>query len=129
MGMAGINPHARIMVLKALNAFGHSRASYIAHAVKYAADNGARVINLSVGGPGLTAIEKDAIAYAKEKNVVVVVAAGNAGVNVETYGPASIPRVVTVAATGLKDEHPKFSHWRPGITLAEPGESEERRGG
>src|SRR3546814_18121927 len=114
MGMAGINPHARIMVLKALNAFGHSRASYIAHAVKYAADNGARVINLSVGGPGLTAIEKDAIAYAKEKNVVVVVAAGNAGVNVETYGPASIPGVVTVAATGLKAEHPNFSNWEIG---------------
>src|SRR3546814_11977920 len=100
--MAGINPHARIMVLKALNAFGHSRASYIAHAVKYAADNGARVINLSVGGSGLTAIEKDAIAYAKEKNVVVLVAGGNDGVNVENYGPGSLPRRATGAATGVK---------------------------
>src|SRR3546814_9683150 len=47
MGMAGINPHARIMVLKALNAFGHSRASYIAPAVQYAADIGSPVIHLS----------------------------------------------------------------------------------
>jgi subtilisin family serine protease len=121
VGMAGINPHAKIMVLKALNAFGHSRASYIAQAIKYAADNGARVVNLSVGGPGLTAMEKDAIAYAQAKNVVIVVAAGNAGINVETYGPASIPGVITVGATGLKDEHPNFSNWGPGIDIAAPG--------
>ena len=46
VGMAGINPHARIMVLKALNSFGHSRASYLAKAIVYAADNGARIINI-----------------------------------------------------------------------------------
>src|SRR3546814_13619933 len=42
-------------------------------------------------------------------------------VNVETYGPAAIPGVGTVAATGLKDEHPNFSNWGPGIDLAAPG--------
>lgn len=61
VGMAGINPYARIMVLKALNSFGHSRASYLAAAIVYAVDNGARVINMSVGGKEITAIEREAI--------------------------------------------------------------------
>ena len=49
-GIAGINPHVKIMVLKALNSFGHTRASYLAGAITYAVDNGAQVINPSVGG-------------------------------------------------------------------------------
>src|SRR5690606_9959570 len=85
VGIAGINPHARIMVLKALNAFGNSRASFIAHAIRYAADNGARVVNLSVGGPGLTGIERDAVAYARSKGVLIVAASGNDGTEITDY--------------------------------------------
>jgi hypothetical protein len=48
-GIAGVNPFARLMILKGLNNFGHTRASYVAEAIAYATDNGARVINLSVG--------------------------------------------------------------------------------
>ena len=121
-GMAGINPNARIMVLKALNAFGRSRASFVAEAIRYAADNGARVINLSVGGPGLTGIETDAIGYARSKGVLIVVAAGNDGVDVKDYGLAASEHVMTVGATGLKDEHLKFSNWGPQIDIAAPGQ-------
>ena len=52
VGIAGINPAARIMVLKGVNNFGHTRASYVAEAIKYAADNGARIINMSLAGTG-----------------------------------------------------------------------------
>jgi hypothetical protein len=121
-GMAGINPNARIMVLKALNAFGRSRASFVAEAIRYAADNGARVINLSVGGPGLTGIETDAIAYARSKDVLIVVAAGNDGADVKDYGLAASDNVLTVGATGLNDEHLKFSNWGPQIDIAAPGQ-------
>jgi subtilisin family serine protease len=120
-GIAGINPHARIMVLKALNAFGQTRASFIAKALTYAADNGARIANLSVGGKNLTEIEKAAIAYARSKGVLVVVAAGNEGVEVKGFGPAGADDVVTVAATNLDDSHPAFSNWGPEIDLAAPG--------
>lgn len=121
IGMAGINPHARIMVLKALNAFGHTRASYVAEAVVYAADNGARVINLSVGGPTLTRIETAAIAHARARGVVVVVAAGNEGVNVAEFGLAGADGVLTVGATNLDDSHPNFSNWGAGVDIAAPG--------
>ncbi len=121
VGIAGVNPHARIMVLKALNAFGQTRASYIAKAIVYAADNGARIVNLSVGGESLTRIEQTAIAYARSKGVLIIVAAGNEGVEVGTFGPAGAEGVLTVAATNLDDSHPAFSNWGPEIDLAAPG--------
>jgi subtilisin family serine protease len=119
-GMAGINPFARLMILKAINNFGHSRASYLAEAIAYAADNGARVINLSVGGKEITKVEQAAIDYAFAKNVVVVVAAGNEGVNVGNYGIAGSDKVLTVAATGFEDERTVFSNWGK-VSVAAPG--------
>lgn len=120
-GIAGINPDARVMVLKAINNFGHSRASYLARAIAYAVDNGARVINLSVGGKEISAIEQDALEYAHRNNVVVVVAAGNEGVDVGNYGMAASDKVITVASTGFKDERQAFSNWGRAIDIAAPG--------
>ncbi|MFQ5881018.1 MAG: S8 family serine peptidase [Candidatus Methylomirabilales bacterium] len=121
VGIAGINPHAKIMVLKALNNFGHTRASYLAEAILYAANNGARVINLSVGGKKLTRTEQIAVEYAQAKGVVIVVAAGNEGINVQEFGPAGLPHVITVASTDLHDKRAIFSNWGSGIDLAAPG--------
>lgn len=121
IGIAGINPHAQIMVLKALNSFGHSRASYLARAIVYAADNGARIINMSVGGKNLTRIEQEAIDYARSRDVLIVVASGNEGIDVSEFGPAGADGVIAVGATGLKDEHQKFSNWGKNIDIAAPG--------
>jgi Subtilase family len=119
-GIAGINPFAKLMVLKAINNFGHTRASYIAEAITYAANNGARVINLSVGGKEITAIEQAAIDYAYSKGVVIVVAAGNEGVDVSNYGIAGSDKVLTVGSTGFNDERAVFSNWG-GISVSAPG--------
>ncbi len=119
-GMAGINPFARLMILKAVNNFGHTRASYIAEAIAYAADHGARVINLSVGGKELSEVEQVAIDYAFKKDVVIVVAAGNEGVNTDKFGIAASDKVLTVAATGFNDVKAVFSNWGR-ISVAAPG--------
>jgi subtilisin family serine protease len=121
IGIAGINPHARIMVLKALNSFGHTRASYLAKAIIYAVDNGARIINMSVGGKELATIEEEAIKYAVEKGVLVVVASGNEGIDVSKFGIAGLEGVMTVAASGLKDERLAFSNWGANVDIAAPG--------
>jgi subtilisin family serine protease len=121
VGIAGINPHARIMVLRALNSFGHSRASKLARAIVYAADNGARVVNLSVGGEGVTAIERSAVEYALAKDVVIVVAAGNQGRDLAGQGIASLEGVIAVAATGFEDERQGFSNHGAAVDLAAPG--------
>ena len=121
VGMAGINPHAKIMVLKALNSFGHSRASYLAKAITYAVDNGARIINMSVGGKEITSIEKQAVKYAISKGVLIVVASGNEGVDVKNYGIAGLDGVLSVGATDLKDKRAGFSNWGAAIDIAAPG--------
>lgn len=119
-GMAGVNPFAKLMILKAMNNFGHSRSSYVAEAITYAADHGARVINLSVGGKEIAEIEQAAIDYAYSKGAVIVVAAGNEGRDVANYGLASSDKVLSVAATGFGDERAAFSNWGA-VSVAAPG--------
>ena len=119
-GMAGINPFARLMILRVANGFGHSRKSYIAQAITYAADNGARVINVSLGNPGTSAAEQAAIDYAYGKGCVIVVAAGNEDVELKDYGVAGSDKVLTVAATGLNDARMGFSNWGK-VSVAAPG--------
>jgi subtilisin family serine protease len=121
IGIAGINPAAKIMVVKAMNDFGNGFASKIARAIKYAADNGARVINLSVGGDGLTALEQMAVAYAHAKGAVVVVAAGNKGTATANFGLAPYPEVIAVGATDANDVRPVFSNYGPEVDIAAPG--------
>ena len=119
-GMAGVNPFAKLMILKGMNNFGHSRSSYVAEAITYAANNGARVINLSVGGKETTEILQAAIDYAYAKGVVIVVAAGNEGLKVSNYGIASSDKVLAVAATGIDDQRAVFSNWGA-VSVAAPG--------
>ncbi len=120
-GIAGINPHARIMVLKVMNAFGHTRASHVARAILYAADNGARVINLSLGGKGMSRTAQMAIDYARQKGALVVVAAGNEAINTDTFGPAGAQNVITVGATDHNDKKAVFSNWGTAVDIAAPG--------
>ncbi len=120
-GMAGVNPFARLMILKAINNLGHTRASYIAEAIAYAVDNGARVINLSLGGKEVTKVEQAAIDYAYAKGAVMVVAAGNEGVDVSNYGIAGSDKVLTVASTGFDDQRAIFSNWGKKVSVAAPG--------
>jgi subtilisin family serine protease len=120
-GITGINPAARIMVLKALDAFGRGHASMVAEAIIYAADNGARIINLSLGGRGLTRIEQLAVDHARSKGVILVVAAGNAGKEVSDHAPAGIAGVITVAASDRRDKRAGFSNWGPRVDIAAPG--------
>ncbi len=121
IGIAGINPHAKIMVLKVVDDRGRTNAGLVAKAILYAAYNGARVINLSVGGRDLTLAGKLAIDYAHHKGTVIVVAAGNNGINVKDFGPAALNKVITVAATDPNDKRLGYSNWGQGIDIAAPG--------
>lgn len=117
----GVNPHARLMIVKALNNFGRTRASYIARGIAYAVHMGARIVNVSAGGEGLTAIEKAALDYAAANNVLVIVAAGNEGVELKDQALIGHPSVLVVAATGPDGKRAPFSNWGPAVALAAPG--------
>ena len=82
---------------------------------------GARVINLSLGGEGITLIEKKAFDYADKNGVVVVVASVNTGSSTSDCGFASLKSVITVAATDFDDKRAKFSNWGKDVKIAAPG--------
>jgi len=121
IGIRGISATARIMPLKALDAFGQGHASMIAEAITYAADNGARVINLSLGGRNPTFVERLAIRHANDNGALVIAAAGNEGSPAAEYAPAGIEGVLTVSATDRQDRRAGFSNWGPAVDLAAPG--------
>ena len=120
-GIAGVNPDARIMVLKAMDERGAGRASGIAEAIFYAANNGARVINLSAGGRRLTHIEQLAIDYAFKRGAVVVVAAGNEGLDLADYGPGGLRRALTVTSTDPADRRVQATNFGAAVDIAAPG--------
>ncbi len=78
-GVTGIAYNAKIMPIKALNESGSGSYSAIANGIYYAVDNGANVINLSLGGSYSSRTLKSAVEYASSKGVTVVMAAGNDG--------------------------------------------------
>lgn len=120
-GVAGMNPRARILPLKALNFIGRGRGSRVAEAIYYAVGQGARVINLSLGGDVMSETARRAIDYADAKGVVVVVAAGNEGRDIAGKGPASLPNVITVGASGPDDRRAPFANYGVEVDLAAPG--------
>ncbi len=121
IGIAGINPWARLMSLKVAEFNGHTDSVFVARAIAYAAENGARVINVSIGGRSVSAIEKNAIALAAHHGALVVVAAGNSAVNTSDISPAGIPGAITVTATGPDDYRAPFSNFGDSVDLAAPG--------
>lgn len=119
-GVTGIAYKAKIMPLKVLSAGGGGTISDIAEAIKFAADNGADVINLSLGGSGESHLMQEAIDYASDKGVVIIAAAGNAGENAAGY-PARYPKVVGVAALDSSGNKTPYSNFGAGVDIAAPG--------
>ncbi|MDZ8188555.1 MAG: S8 family peptidase [Nostoc sp. ChiSLP02] len=122
-GVAGIAYEANLMPLKVLSAYGGGTVADIAEAIKFAADKGADVINMSLGGSGESKLMKDAIDYAHRKGVVIVAAAGNEGANGASY-PARYPHVIGVSAIGPDGEKAPYSNFGAGVDISAPGGSE-----
>jgi serine protease len=122
-GVAGVAYEASLMPLKVLNAYGSGTVADIAEAIKFAADNGADVINMSLGGGGESQLMKEAIEYAHKKGVVIIAAAGNESTNGASY-PARYPHVIGVSAFGPDGEKAEYSNYGAGVDISAPGGSE-----
>lgn len=120
MGVAGGCPGCRLIVAKALNKDLVGYDSDIAAAIRWSADRGAKVINLSLGGPGEKSVLKDAIDYATRRGAVVVAAAGNSGS--EAVYPAAYRNVIAVTATGPRDGRDRSYTTGRWIDVAAPGQ-------
>ncbi|PZO41427.1 MAG: peptidase S8 [Pseudanabaena frigida] len=119
-GVAGIAYEANIMPLKVLSASGGGTISDIAEAIIFAADNGANIINMSLGGGGESKLMQEAIDYAYKKGVTIIAAAGNSNRNAAFY-PARYPKVIAVSATGITGEKAPYSNYGAGVDVAAPG--------
>jgi len=120
IGVAGVAYGATIMPLKVLSARGSGSMAGIAQAIRWAADHGAGVINMSLGGPFAVGAIASAVKYAHGKGVVIVAAAGNDGHGRVGY-PARYPGVIAVAATQFDESTTFYSNWGPQIDIAAPG--------
>lgn len=122
-GVAGIAYQASIMPLKVLSGSGGGTISDIAESIKFAADNGADVINMSLGGGGASNMMEEAIKYAHNKGVTIIAAAGNEGRNAASY-PARYPDVISVSATDATGDKASYSNFGAGVDISAPGGSE-----
>ena len=127
-GISGVCWQAKIMPVRALNAFGFGTDADIVAAIGYAVNNGAKVINASFGGPDYGRAMHDAIANANSAGVLFVAAAGNKGSNNDStpFYPASynLPNIISVAASDQDDNLTYFSNYgATSVHVAAPGEN------
>ena len=122
IGMAGLAPGVRIMPVKVLAANNVGTYEAIAQGIIYAADNGAKIINLSLGGPSDSQTLHDAVIYAANRGVFIVAAAGNYAESAPHY-PASYPETFAVSATTIDDTLWYSSNFGPAVDIAAPGEN------
>lgn len=119
-GVSGAASHVRVYVQKVCGRRG-CPTSAIVNAIYAAADYpGMVAMNLSLGGGSESQAEKDAIAYATSKNVLVIASAGNDGTGTVAC-PACDPNAISVAATTWSDALASYSQYGSGLDIAAPG--------
>ncbi|UJR79235.1 S8 family peptidase [Sandaracinus amylolyticus] len=120
LGVAGVAPEAAIMPLRVLDRNGAGGWGAIAASIRWAADHGANVINMSLGGGMRSRTVERAIEYAHEKGVVVVAAAGNASRSTVEY-PARHDHVIAVGAVRFDRTLSFYSSYGRGLDVVAPG--------
>lgn len=124
IGIVGAAWNASVLPVKVLNAKGQGDDADVAAGITYAADHGADIINLSLGGVDESPALLSAIEYAVSHGSVVVAAAGNAGSDAPHYPAAYAPQVDGLLAVGATDDWgvlTEFSSWGDWVSVAAPG--------
>jgi serine protease len=121
LGAAGVAYGARLMPVKILDSRGYGTASSLANGIRFAADNGAHIINLSLGSRTGSNTLRDALAYAFGKGATIVAATGNDGLGSLSYPAAYDEYVIAVGATRYDELRAPYSNYGPGIDVVAPG--------
>lgn len=124
-GMAGVAFNATIMPIRVFGRTGGTPDSIVAAAIDAAVDGGAKIINMSLGGPGFSITLQDACRRAYNRGVTQVAAAGNEANDPDFNGdadyPAAFPEVIGVAATNMSNGRASYSNPGPSVDVAAPG--------
>ena len=116
----GIAPGADILAIRVLDGNGEGNPFTLAEGIIQAVDDGADVINMSLGGYGNSEILQSAVNYAAERGVVLVAASGNDGYATVTY-PAAYGNVIGVASVDAAGNRTPFSNYGSGVDVSAPG--------
>jgi subtilisin family serine protease len=127
-GQSGVCWACSLMPVKVLDSTGSGKTSTIAFGIAWAVDHGARVLNMSFGGPGTTSTLRASVEYAASKGALLVASAGNSGVDTP-FHPAAYPQVVGVAATTENDTRYSWSNYGSWVPVAAPGCNTATRAG
>ncbi len=122
IGVAGVSWGAKIMPVKVLDAFGGGSYANLAAGIVWAADHGAQVINMSLGGAFPSVTLQSAVLYAYNKGILIVAASGNGGTN-QVFYPAHYPEVMAVGASNVTNQPASFSNYGSEVDIAAPGEN------
>ena len=121
-GVASLAPGTSILPVRVLDSTGSGGSIAVARGIVHAVDRGAKVINLSLGGPDGSSELDAAVRYATDQGALVVVSAGNNRTkgNQVNY-PAASPGALSVASTDRGGASSSFSYSGPSVDLAAPG--------
>ena len=120
LGVTGVAFNCSIMPVKVLDGNGDGYLTDIADGIIYAADNGADVINMSLGGSSTSSTLQNACTYAYNAGVTIVCAAGNAGTSTPQY-PASYSTCISVSAVRFDSTLAYYSSYGSNIDITAPG--------
>jgi len=125
VGIAGIAPEAGLMPVQVLNASGGGSDATIAEGIVWAADNGAKVMTMSLGLYKRSKVIEEALQYALDKNISLVASAGNNNAlndpEKAPHLPSTYPGVIEVAATDVNNAKARFSNFGKTVSVAAPG--------
>ncbi len=124
-GVAGVAPNCGLMMVQVLDSNGGGSEQSIADGIVWAADNGAKVMTMSLGLYKKSKVVEDALQYALDKDIVLVASAGNNNAQNDPttapHLPSTYPGVIEVAATDNQDKKASFSNWGTTVSVAAPG--------
>jgi subtilisin family serine protease len=120
VGVAGVAPNVKVLPVQVLSKEGYGSYESVANGIIWAADHGAKVISMSLGGPSSSAVITDAVNHALSKDAMLIAAMGNDGNSSVSY-PAGVPGVMAVGATDSNDKIARFSQYGKHNSVAAPG--------
>ncbi|MBW3670546.1 MAG: S8 family serine peptidase [Acidobacteria bacterium] len=120
LGVVGVAPEADLYALKVLDDTGSGSVYTLISAIEWAIDNDLDVVNMSLGSPQESALEKEVFERAEAAGIICVAASGNAGISKLDY-PANYPTVVSVGAVDLAESIASFSQRGANLDFVAPG--------
>jgi thermitase len=120
-GVVGVAPEVGIFAVKVLDKDGGGTYVMVANGIVNAANSGAPVISMSLGGSASSKVLEDAVKYAQGKGALIVAAMGNDASEEPSY-PAAIPGVMAVGATNFRERQASFSNFGKHISVSAPGD-------